>query len=684
MTSLPALALALLPQAVTVDPANVTLRGPQARYSLLVSTSAGGKVTDSTLDARYASLDPKVARVSARGVIEGLSDGKTSVAVAVAGRKVLVPVTVEGSTRPRRFNFAGDVVPILSRHGCNSSGCHGKAEGQNGFKLSVFGFDPAADFAALVKESRGRRVTPSAPEASLLLRKVSGQAPHGGGARIRAGSRDYETLRAWIAAGLSFGSASDPHVTTVRVEPRSRVLGVRGRQVLRVVARYSDGREVDVTAHARFQSNNEGLASVDADGVVTAGEVPGQAAVMASFLNVMDTFEVLVPRPGRIDRYPDLPANNFIDRLVFARLRKLEVLPSDLCDDATFLRRAHLDLLGLLPTPAEVRRFLVDRRPDRRARLVDDLLRRPEFADYWALKWADLLRVDSQALGAKRARAYHKWLRNSLAKNVPLDALARALVTAEGPLDEVPQAAFYKAVKKPGEMASTLAQVFLGVRIACAECHHHPFDKWSQEDYHGLRAFFSGVRLGRGAGGEEVVAEGLPSAKHPRTGAMVWAHALGEKAPARLPAGDHRPALAAWLTSPANPYFARNLANRAWAHLLGRGLVEPVDDVRATNPPSNPELLDALAKHLVESKYDLRALLRTIMASRVYQLSTKPNATNALDAQNYSRALLRRLPAEVLLDVVCQATGVPERFPGEPVGTRAVQLWDSKVPPDFS
>jgi hypothetical protein len=310
---------------------------------------------------------------------------------------------------------------------------------------------------------------------------------------------------------------------------------------------------------------------------------------------------------------------------------------------------------------------------------VDELLDRPEFADYWALKWADLLRVDRQALGHKRAYAYYRWIRASLAANKPLDQFARELLTAEGPLDENGPANFYKVIKKPGEAASTLSQVFLGVRLACAECHHHPFDRWSQTDYYGMQAFFAPVGVRASPRGEFVQASGEPTTKHPRTGAAVPAHALGTRPPAESPKGDRRLVLAAWLTSPDNPWFARNLANRTWAHFVGRGLVEPVDDVRATNPPSNPDLLDALAAHLVKSRFDFKELVRTVTASRVYQLSARPNPTNEKDELNHSRALFRRVDAEVLLDMVSQATGVPERFDGAPPGTRAIQLWDSKL-----
>jgi hypothetical protein len=670
--------------AVRVDPVAVALAGPGSSYSLLVSAAQpDGRILDRTQAARYVSQNPTIARVTSRGVISAVSDGSTVVVVEVDGQTREVAVSVHGSAEARSYHFVNDVMPLLSRYHCNSSGCHGKAEGQNGFKLSVFGFDPAADLASLVKESRGRRVLPSAPEASLLLRKMSGQAAHGGGARIRAGTAEYETIRGWMADGMPFGAADAPHVESIRVEPAERQLDPRGTQQLRVLARWSDGRVVDVTAHARFQSNNDALASVDPDGLVTAGEVPGEAAVMASYMNAMDTFRVLVPRRERIASYPKIPENNFVDRHVFAKLRKLHVLPSELADDATFLRRVYLDVIGTLPTAAEARQFLADRRPDRRALLVDELLKRPEFADYWALKWADLLRVDRAVLGAKQARAYHRWIRTRLAENMPLDRFARAIITAEGPVDEMPPVNFFKAAGKPGTVSSTLAQVFLGVRIACAECHHHPFDRWSQSDFHGLSAFFTNVHVAPTTTGEMLSVTGVASARHPRSGEMLFAHALGEKMPAKPPSGDRREALAEWMTSPTNPWFSRNLSNRVWAHFLGRGLIEPLDDIRATNPPSNPELLDALAKDLVDSKFDLRALIRIIAASRTYQLSTKPNATNARDAQNYSRALFKRLAAEVTLDMIAQVTGVPERFSGLPAGTRAIQLWDSKVPHYF-
>jgi hypothetical protein len=683
-TCLPVAAAEPVLVAVRVTPEAVRLQGPLASYSLLIDgETADGRVVDLTHTAHYESANSKIVVVTETGRIRGVADGTTTIRVGAMGWTLTVPVTMSGANQPQRFNFENDIVPLFSKFGCNASGCHGKAEGQNGFKLSVFGFDPAADHAALTKEARGRRVFPAAPEHSLVLAKASGQVAHGGGVRISRGSAEYETLRGWIAAGVPVGDPADPKVVSIRVEPHERLLAMHGQQQLRVIARYGDGREVDVTPHARFQSNNDGLAGVDARGLVTAGESPGDVAVMAAFMNAVDTFRAVVPRPERIDRYPAVPENNFIDTVVFRKLRKLNIVPSDLADDAEFLRRVYLDAIGTLPTADEARHFLADRRADRRARLVDDLLQRPEFADYWALKWCDLLRVDRQALGHKDAYHYYRWVRDSFAGNKPLDQFARELLTAEGPLGESGPAGFYKAVPKPGEAASSVSQVFLGVRIACAECHHHPFDRWGQNDYYGMQAFFAPLSVRTTPRGEVLQAAGDPPTRNPRTGELVRAHVLGSEPAAEAVPGDRRALLADWLTAPDNPWFARNLANRTWAHFLGRGLVEPVDDVRATNPPTNPELLDALARHLVESKYDFRQLIRTITASRVYQLSSRPNPTNERDELNYSRAPLKRIDAEVLLDMVCQTTGVGERFTGVPGQVRAVQLWDSKVPHYF-
>lgn len=576
------------------------------------------------------------------------------------------------------LHFGNDILPIFNRYGCNTSGCHGKAEGQNGFKLSVFGFDPAADHEALTHESRGRRVLPSLPDQSLLLLKASGGMPHGGGVRIARNSEDYQTLRRWIASGMPVGRADAPHITRLSVAPSEQVLTLRSRQPLRVTAHYSDGRALDVTRFCRFQSNRESVATVDETGVVTTQDVPGDVAVMAAYLESLAVFTALVPRPEESD-LPRPAAQNRIDELVDAKLSKLRIVPSPVCDDATFLRRVSLDLIGRLPTPAECRQFLADPAADKRSRVVESLFGRPEYAEYWALKWSDWLRVDRQSLGHRAAYAYYKWIRDSIATNQPFDAFARELLTADGLITDRPAVSFYKVAKDPGDAAAMMCQALLGVRIECAKCHHHPFDRWSQEDYFGMQSYFLPLSFKPSPRGELLVALKKDVARHPRTNAIIPAHPLGAAVPSEDRAGDRRPELAAWLTQPDNPFFARNLANRVWAHFLGRGIVEPIDDVRASNPPTNPELHAALATDLVQSGFDMRQLMRTIIASRTYQSATTVNATNSGDDQNFSRAVMKRLPAEVLLDAICDATGVPEKFEGVPAGVRAVQLWDSQA-----
>jgi hypothetical protein len=519
-----------------VEPSSVNLRGQHAVHSLLVTgKTSDGRLVDLTHEAKYQSSHASVAKVTGQGVIRALTDGKAEVAVEAAGKTVKVSVDVRESNVPRDYHFENDIVPLLSRFGCNSSGCHGYSQGQNGFKLSVFGFDPAADFSALVKEARGRRVMHAAPDSSLLLLKASGQMAHGGGSRIRTGTDEFEMLRGWIRAGTPMGDVKAPNVTSVRVEPRERLLRMKGQQQLRVVARYSDDREVDVTAHARYQTNRDGLASVSAEGLVSIFDTPGEVAVMASYANCVDTFRAIVPRAELITNYSAFPEHNFIDAHVIRKLKKLNIAPSELCDDSTYMRRVYLDVIGTLPTADEARRFLADKRADKRDRLVDELLERPEYADYWALKWADLLRVDRQALGHKKAYTFYRWIRESIARNQPFDQFARELLTAEGPLEESGPANFYKVVNKPGEAASAISQVLLGVRIACAECHHHPFDRWSQTDYFGMQAFFTQLGTRPSARGESIQAVGDPVTKHPRTGEVVSPMPLAGRASDGVP-----------------------------------------------------------------------------------------------------------------------------------------------------
>ena len=564
------------------------------------------------------------------------------------------------------LHFENDILPILGRYGCSSSGCHGKAEGQGNFKLSILGSDPISDWTAIVQEGRGRRIHPAAPHESLLLKKASGAIAHGGGNRISSNHEDFAILLRWIMDGCGLGPKDAPSLVSLRVIPMELEMKPSQSQPLQVWAKFSDGKEKNVTSHARYQSNADQVASVSEQGVVTGGDTPGDAAIMAGYLGEVAVFRVVLPRSGSTIQF-QLPQFNSVDSAIDNKLRKLNISPSGLCDDLEFLRRVTIDLTGQLPTETEINQFESDLSINKRRKKVEMLLERAEFADLWALRWADLLRVDREPLGHERAFLYYQWIRQSLINNKPWDSFARELVTAEGPTQEIGPVHFYQAVKKPGDQAAMISQVLLGVRITCAECHHHPFDRWKQADYFGMTAFFSNSAV-----------------RHPRTQEVIQPYALGTTMPDATPSiSDKRILLAEWMTKPDNPYFARNVANRTWAWLFGRGIVEPVDDVRATNPPSNPELLDVLARQFTSDNYNLKKLILFITSSRVYQASSKPNDSNTKDEQNFSRAYFKRPDAEVLLDMIIQASGVPEKFPGSPDARRAVQLWDSKARHDF-
>lgn len=667
-------------QEWSIEPSRVQLTGPNATRGLLVHGQAqNGRLLDLTHQVRYRSSNPERVTVTAQGVLTAQSNGIAEIEVRWNEQQKIIPVRVTETENRIPPHFENDIIPILSKYGCNASGCHGKAGGQNGFMLSVFGFNPDADFDALTKEARGRRVFLAAPERSLILTKISGSIPHGGGIRLKSPQREYRLLEQWIAAGAPAGDPEAPQVTQLFIRPSERITNTLATQQLRVLAVYSDGRELDVTQIAKYQSNHESLAKVDENGLVQIGPVPGQVAIMASYAGAVATFQALIPRGKQIAHYPDLPEHNFVDHHVHAKLKKLNILPSGPSEDAEFLRRIYLDLIGTLPTASETEYFLHNSDPDKRQLLIDALLARPEYSTYWALKWSDLLRVDRRSLGQKQARAYYDWIRQSFNENKKFDQFAKEILTLKGRIQDTPQANYYRAIGGAGELASNTSQIFLGIRIACAQCHHHPFDRWSQRDYYGMSAFFQQVQRKGSPRGEIMTASGNPVTKHPRTGETVFAYALGTAMQQQSPKGDRREMLVDWMTAKNNPWFAHNATNRIWAHLMGRGFIEPLDDVRETNPATNPELLNRLAKHFVDSGYDFKALIRTITSSAAYQRSSEPNSTNQQDEQNYSRALLKRLDAEVLLDAICDVTGRPEKFPGVPYGSRAIELWDSEV-----
>ncbi len=591
-----------------------------------------------------------------------------------------------GRARAEPVSFRNEVMAVLSRAGCNMGACHGNQNGKNGFKLSLRGEDPAFDLAALTRDTLGRRTDRLLPEQSLVLLKATAAVPHEGGKRFDVGSLEYRLLRDWIAGGLRPDPPGGPVLRRLDVTPREQVLVEPADRVpLRVRAVFSDGSARDVTRLAVFEPSNLTVA-VGRDGVARKQDT-GEAAVLVRYLDRQATAQLaFVPaRPGFA--WQDVPENNYIDHHIFAKLRRLRMRPSPLCSDSVFLRRAYLDCIGVLPTADETRRFLADPRSDKRARLIDELLGRPEFADFWALKWSDLLRNEEKVLDRKGVRRFHDWIRQSIAEGKPLNEFARELIAGRGSTYERPAANYYRALRDPQARAEATAQVFLGVRLQCARCHNHPFERWTQNDYHSLAAFFCRVQYRivennrrdkldkHEFAGEQIVwmaREG--EVTHPRTGEVLKPHFLGADTPAFGPTDDRLQALADWVARPDNPFFARAQANRVWSHLLGRGIVDPIEDFRDSNPPANGPLLDALAKDFAEHRFDLRHLVRTILCSRTYQLAAIPNDTNRDDEANFSHAIIRPLQAEQLLDAVAQVTGARPHFNGFPAGLRAAQL----------
>jgi hypothetical protein len=589
---------------------------------------------------------------------------------------------------PQEVSFELDVQPMLTARGCNAGACHGKARGQNGFQLSLLGFDPEFDHQALTAQARGRRISLTAPERSLMLLKASGQVAHGGGVRIDVDGSDYKLLRTWIAAGAARRIANEPKLTGVTVTPTERFLAAGEKQALQVTASYSDGSARDVTASTQFQSSEAAVAGVAATGTITAGPIPGEATIMARYAYQLATCHIAIPLPGKVDDavYAALPKRNFIDELAWKKLASLQITPSELANDSKFVRRIYLDVIGRLPTPDEVRAFLADTDSQKRERVIDDLLARPEYADHWATKWADLLRPNPYRVGVKAVFNYDDWIRTSFRENKPYDQFVRELVTAEGSTFTNGATVLFRDRREPDEITTMVSQLFLGVRLECAKCHHHPFEKWGQDDFYSFAAYFA--RLGHKgtglsppiSGGEEIIhTADKGEVKHPLTEQVMPARPLFGTAPEIAADSDPREALAAWITAEDNPYFAQVIVNRTWADLMGRGLVEPVDDLRATNPPTNGPLLEALAKDFRAHRCDLKHLIRTICSSHLYQLNSLPTERNVGDRQNYSRHYRKRLRAEVLADAVTDVTGTRENFQATPTGSHANQIWTTRI-----
>lgn len=577
------------------------------------------------------------------------------------------------------IGFTRDVLPVLTAAGCNSGACHGSFQGRGGLRLSLLGFDPAADHDALVREAHGRRVFPSAPDQSLMLRKAVMAVPHGGNKRFSADSEAYRILRGWVAQGMPGPQTADPRVVRLDVTPRERELRSGEKFQLQVRAVWSDGTEQNVTPWALFESNNDQVAEVAGPGAVTA-KGAGRTAVTIRHLGQVAAVPVIVPYAALAD-FPTLPRNNFIDDFAIEEWRRAGLLPAGLASDSEFARRVHLDLIGSLPEAGELRTFLASNAPGKRAELIDRLLERPEYVNYWGLKWADLLRAHRRSLGDKGLRSFTSWLHQALRDNWPADKIVQALLTAKGNLYNEGPVAYYFVDRTPEDLAETTAQVFLGVRMQCAKCHHHPFDVWGQDDYYGLAAFFTRVQRkdtrenGTFGGAQSIRIGPAAPLTHPRTGLPVAPRTLGPAAP-EADTNDPRLTLAAWVTGRENPWFARNLVNRYWGYLFGRGLVEPIDDLRATNPPSHPALFDALTREFVAGGFDLKRLLRTICNSRAYQLVSEVAPARDAEGMFLTHRRPRRLSAEVLLDAINRAAGVDEKFENSPAGTRAVDLAD--------
>lgn len=589
------------------------------------------------------------------------------------------------ATRPVSFEL--DVQPILSAHGCNAGACHGKQRGQNGFQLSLLGFDSDFDYHALVHQARGRRLSVLAPASSLLLQKATAELPHGGGRKIEPDSKAFATLASWIQQGAPRRFDDEPQLESVKLAESEFSLSPEANAQLSVTAHYSDGSVRDVTDLTGYLSNDATIVAVDEQGRLKAGPIPGETAVMARYMNVICVANVSIPRIEKLPTsfYAQQPRNNFVDELVYEKLAQIQVRVSEPAPEHIFLRRAYTDIIGRLPTSEEARQFLDSDEPEKKAELIDYLLRQPEYVDHWANQWADLLRPNPYRVGIKAVLNYDNWIRQQFRDDVSYDEFARRLITAKGSTWHNGAATLYRDRRSPDEIATLMSQLFLGVRLECAKCHHHPFEKWSQHDFYSFAAYFGKVgRKGTGlsppiSGSEEIMfVSNKGDVRHPVTDEVLPPKPLFGTADAADRA-DPREALAEWMTSSENEYFAQVQVNRVWAQLMGRGIVDPVDDLRSTNPPSNAKLLDELARHFQATGYDQKALIKTIALSHVYGLSSVPNETNQGDRLNYSRHYRHRLRAEVLLDSVALVTETPESFSALAPGSRANQVWTHRI-----
>jgi hypothetical protein len=676
MTS-PAQAAEPMPAKIHVFPADVHLKTNRDRQSLIVQAVYPNGITrDVTPQAKFTFADPKIVRFDTNTLYPAV-DGKTQLSVDYAGVTATVPVEVTEAKADRPISFKLDVMPVFMKSGCNTGSCHGAARGKDGFRLSLFGFDPAGDYHRLTREISGRRINLALPHESLMIEKTAGKVPHTGGKRISEGDEYYKTFIRWMEAGAPQDTGAVPKVVSVELYPKGGVLDGAGvTQQVTVRAKYEDGTDRDVTSMALFMSNNDNSATISQKGVIEAHK-RGEAFIMARFeTHTVGSQFIVLPKALKFE-WSNPPEYNFIDRLVHNKLRKLRINPSDVCADEQFLRRAYLDIVGVIPTLEEYQRFIKDKDPKKRDKLVDELLGRKEFVELWVMKWAELLQIRTvpNRVSYKSMLRYYNWLKERISDNMPMDQMVQELLSANGGTFANAATNYYQNETNTLKISENVAQVFMGMRIQCTQCHNHPFDRWTMDDYYSFAAFFSQIGRKRGEDPRETIFfnQGSGDVRHPVGNRVMQPKFLGGVVP-DVKGKDRREVLAKWLASPENPYFARNLANIVWTHFLGSGIINEVDDVRVSNPAVNPELLDELAKRFTSYQYDFKKLVRDICTSRTYQLSTRTNDTNSSDDRNFSHASLRRLRAEVLLDTISQITETKNKFPGLPLGARAVQI----------
>ncbi|MCI0700003.1 MAG: DUF1553 domain-containing protein [Planctomycetia bacterium] len=678
------------PATLEVFPANVTLTGIRdARQLVVTAKYADGSLRDLTGVVQ--------AKVEPAGVVElqdGLflrpkKNGNAVVIINASGKEFRVAVTVAGMDEPSPVSFRRDVIATLNVGGCNAGACHGTPSGKNGFKLSLRGFDPAADFMQLTRDQFGRRTGKHDARQSLVFLKAVGHVLHEGGLRFGATSVPGEMLTAWLSEGLKDDPATLAPIKKIEVTPTARLLKTPAKwQQLSVLANFGDGVNRDVTRLTVFSSSDPSIADVSATGMVEFKR-SGEVAVLCRYLEELVSVRLtyLEPREGFV--WPNPPETNFVDTHTFAKLKQMSITPSELCEDHEFVRRAYLDCIGRMPTTDESKTFLASKDPKKREKLIDALVEMPEFADFWALKWADVLRSSRKTIQVKGSYGMQAWLRGHFLRNTPMDKVVQEIITANGNTYSNPPANYYRIAKDPTSLAETTAQLFLGVRMQCAKCHNHPFERWSQDDYYGMAAWFARVKT-KPAPVVGTRPPGPPAAEvvfllrdgeviQPRTGKQMKPRFIGVGDADVKPGEDRRAVLATWITSPENPFFSKSVVNRVWFHLMGRGIVDPVDDFRDSNPSCNDELLDALAKDFAKNKFDMKLLVKTIMKSRTYQLSAQPNDFNRDDNKYFSHTVTKLLTAEQLLDAICDFTALPEKFAGLPLGTRAIQLPDGEV-----